>query len=156
MSAKNTPTQRTIAVNRKARFEYSIEEVFEAGIVLTGTEVKSIRQGNVSIGDAYASHKADEIWLINAYIAEYTSGNRYNHEPKRSRKLLLHRRQIQKLVGRLKTKGVTLIPLSLFFNKRGIVKISIGIALGKKQYEKRDAIKEREWKRQKERLLKRG
>ncbi len=141
-------------VNRKARFEYKIEETFEAGLVLTGTEVKSLRLGKASIQEAYATIYKEEAWLINSTIEEYKQGTRYNHEPKRQRKLLLKRREIKKLIGALKTKGVTLIPLKLYFNQRGIAKLQLGLATGKKQHEKRDAIKERDWKREQARLLK--
>ena len=134
-------TGSTIAFNRKARYEYTIEEEFEAGIVLTGTEVKSLRESKANIADAYAGPKDNEIWLINLHIAEYGHGNRFNHEARRPRKLLLHKKQISKLLGRLKVKGVTLIPLSLYFNKRGLAKVKLGIAIGKKLYEKRDTIK---------------
>jgi SsrA-binding protein len=143
----------TVAFNRKARFEYSVEEEFEAGIVLTGTEVKSLRKSKANIADAYAGAKEEEIWLFNAHIAEYAHGNRMNHEPKRPRKLLLHKKQISKLIGRLKVKGVTLVPLSLYFNSRGLAKIKLGIATGKKQYEKRDTIKKRDWERDKARIM---
>ena len=147
-------TGHTVALNRKARFEYTIEEEVEAGIVLTGTEVKSLRAGKANIADAYASSKEGEgIWLINAYIAEYGHGNRFNHEPTRPRKLLLHKKQISKLLGRLKVKGVTLIPLSLYFNKRGLAKVKLGLAIGKKLYEKRDTIKKRDWERDKARIM---
>lgn len=144
---------KDIAYNRKARFEYSFEEEFEAGLVLTGTEVKSLRAGKVQIADAYCAAKDGAIWLINAHVAEYPGGNRFNHEPTRPRKLLLHKKQIGKLIGRLKTKGVTLVPLSLYFNKRGIAKIKIALATGKKEYEKRDSIKDRDWKRDKARIM---
>lgn len=158
MAGKHTSTQsdtgHTVALNRKARFEYTIEEEIEAGIVLTGTEVKSLRAGKANIADAYAAVKeGDGIWLLNAYIAEYFEGNRFNHEPKRARKLLLHKKQINKLAGRLKVKGVTLIPLSLYFNRRGLAKIKMGIAVGKKSYEKRDVIKKRDWERDKARIM---
>ena len=144
---------QTVAINRKARFEYTIEEEMEAGIVLTGTEVKSLREGRVSINEAYAAAKNEEIWLINAHIEEYGHGNRANHEPRRLRKLLLHKKQVSKLLGRLKSKGVTLIPLSLYFNSRGLAKIKLGLATGKKQYEKRDTIKKRDWERDKARIM---
>jgi SsrA-binding protein len=144
----------TVAVNRKARFEYTLEDEFEAGLVLTGTEVKSLRTGRANIADAYAGERQGEFWLWNATIPEYAGGNRHNHEPKRARKLLLHKRQMNKLIGRLKNKGVTLVPLSLYFNSRGIAKIKLALAVGKKQYEKRETIKERDWKRQQSRLLK--
>jgi len=144
---------KTVALNRKARFEYTIEEEMEAGIVLTGTEVKSLREGRVSINEAYAAAKNEEIWLINAHIEEYGHGNRSNHEPRRPRKLLLHKKQVNKLFGRLKSKGVTLIPLSLYFNQRGLAKIKLGLAVGKKQYEKRATIKKRDWERDKARIM---
>lgn len=144
---------KTVAFNRKARFEYAIEEEIEAGIMLTGTEVKSLRTGRVSISEAYAAAKENELWLINAHIEEYGHGNRANHEPKRPRKLLLHRKQMNKLLGRIKTKGVTLVPLSLYFNRRGIAKVMLGLAMGKKQYEKRDTIKKRDWQRDKARII---
>jgi SsrA-binding protein len=144
---------KTISFNRKARFEYSIEEEFEAGIVLVGTEVKSLRQGKVNISDAHAGEKEDAIWIFNLNIPEYSGGNRFNHEPRRPRKLLLHKKQMKKLMGRVKTKGVTLIPLSFYFNSRGIAKIKLGLATGKKDYEKRDTIKKREWERDKARIM---
>ena len=142
------------AVNRKARFEYTIEETLEAGIVLLGTEVKSLRQGRVNIAESYASYKAGEIWLWNADIPVYTHGNRNNHEPRRGRKLLLSARQIKKLAGLLKVRGTTLIPLKLYFNKRGFAKLELAVAQGKKQYEKRETIKTRDWKRQQAKMLK--
>jgi SsrA-binding protein len=146
--------KKTVAVNRKARFEYAVEEVFEAGLVLMGTEVKSLRLGRANIADSYASHKDGEIWLWNADIPVYSHGNRYNHEPKRGRKLLLNERQIKKLIGELKVRGTTLIPLELYFNTRGFAKVAIAVARGKKQYEKREVIKQRDWKRQQGKLLK--
>lgn len=146
--------KKTVAVNRKARFEYAVEEVFEAGLVLMGTEVKSLRLGRANIADSYASHKEGEIWLWNADIPVYSHGNRYNHEPKRGRKLLLNERQIKKLIGELKVRGTTLIPLELYFNTRGFAKVAIAVARGKKQYEKREVIKQRDWKRQQGKLLK--
>ncbi len=157
MSGKNNATGKTtgsnIALNRKARFEFSVEEEIEAGIVLTGTEVKSLRAHKAQITDAYAGEKNGEIWLFNAYIAEYAGGNRFNHETNRPRKLLLHKKQIRKLLGKLKVKGVTLVPLSLYFNSRGLAKIKLALAMGKKQYEKRDTIKQRDWQRDKARIM---
>jgi SsrA-binding protein len=150
---KQQSTGGTVAYNRKARYEYTIEEEFEAGIVLTGTEVKSLRKGKANIADAYAVPKEDELWIINLDIAVYDHGNRFNHEARRPRKLLLHRKQINKLLGRLKVKGVTLVPLSLFFNSRGLAKIKLGLATGKKLYEKRDTIKQRDWQRDKARIM---
>lgn len=142
------------ALNRKARFEYAIEETLEAGIVLLGTEVKSLRNGRVNIADAYASIKGGEVWLWNVDIPVYTHGNRNNHEPKRGRKLLLNARQIKKLTGLLKVRGVTLVPLKLYFNSRGFAKVDLAVARGKTQYEKRETIKERDWKREQGKLLK--
>lgn len=144
---------KKVAINRRAGFEYVIDEVMEAGLVLLGTEVKSLRAGRANIADAYASHKNGEIWLWNAHIPEYAQGNRNNHEPTRGRKLLLRARQVQKLIGALKVRGVTLIPLEIYFNARGIAKLKVAIAHGKKQHEKREVIKEREWKRDQGRLL---
>lgn len=146
--------KKTVAVNRKARFEYAIGELMEAGLVLTGTEVKSLRNGRASIAEAYASHRGGEIWLWNADIPVYSHGNMQNHEPKRGRKLLLHEKQVKKLIGELKVRGTTLIPLELYFNKSGFAKVLLGVAKGKKQYEKRDTIKQRDWKRQQQKLLK--
>jgi SsrA-binding protein len=146
--------KKSVAVNRRARFEYAIEEVMEAGIVLVGTEVKSLRLGRANIADSYASHKEGEIWLWNAHIPEYSHGNRNNHEPNRGRKLLLNARQIKKLIGELKVRGTTLIPLELYFNTRGFTKIAIAVARGKKQYEKREVIKARDWKKEQGRLMK--
>lgn len=145
--------KRIVAENRKARFNYFIDETFEAGIVLTGTEVKSLRTGKANIGDAYASAETGELFLINSYIAEYEQGNRFNHEPRRPRKLLMHRRQIGKLLGQLKKGGATLIPLSLYFNDRGIAKLKLGLARGKKLHDKRETEKERDWEREKARLI---
>ena len=142
-----------ISLNRKARFEYTIEEELEAGIVLLGTEVKSLREGKCNIADAYAAEKNGEIWLLNAQIMEYAGGNRFNHEPRRPRKLLMHKKQIKKLLGRIKVKGTTLVPLKMYFNSRGIAKVKLGLAIGKKQYEKRDTIKARDWQRDKARIM---
>ncbi len=145
--------KRNVAENRKARFNYFIDETFEAGIVLTGTEVKSLRTGKANIGDAYASAETGELYLINSYIAEYEQGNRFNHEPRRPRKLLMKGRQIGKLVGQLKKGGSTLIPLRLYFNDRGIAKLELGLARGKKLHDKRETEKERDWQREKGRLM---
>lgn len=153
-ATKREAAKKSVAVNRRARFEYAIEEVFEAGLMLVGTEVKSLRLGRANIADSYASHKQGEIWLWNAHIPEYSHGNRNNHEPTRGRKLLLNGRQIKKLIGELKVRGTTLIPLELYFNSRGYAKIAIAVARGKKQHEKREVIKSRDWKREQGRLLK--
>ena len=145
---------RLVAQNRKARHNYFIDETIEAGIMLTGTEVKSLRDGRANIGDAYAAVKGGEIFLMNAHISEYSGGNINNHAPLRPRKLLLHKREIVRLIGALQRDGMTLVPLSLYFNARGIAKASLGLAKGKRQYDKRATIKEREWKRDKARMMK--
>jgi SsrA-binding protein len=143
---------RQVAQNRRARRDYFIEEKMEAGLVLTGTEVKSLRAGHANIREAYATEKGGEIWLHNAYIAEYAPG-RDNHEPRRPRKLLLHKRQIEKLIGGVQKEGMTIVPLALYFNDRGIAKLEIGLAKGKKQFDKREDEKKRDWQREKARLL---
>ena len=145
--------RRVVADNRKARFNYFIDETFEAGIVLTGTEVKSLREGRSNIVDAYATEENGEIWLLNSYIPEYHGGNRFNHEPRRPRKLLLNRREINKLLGTLKRGGVTLVPLSVYFNERGRAKVDLALGRGKQAHDKRASIKEREWGREKSRLM---
>ncbi|PCI32146.1 MAG: SsrA-binding protein [Alphaproteobacteria bacterium] len=151
---KSKSGSRTIALNRKARYNYFIEEDFEAGIVLTGTEVKSLRAGEVNITDAFAEAKMGEIFLINAYIKEYAMGNRFNHEARRPRKLLLHRREVNKIAAAIQRKGKTLVPLSIYFNAKNRVKVKIGLASGKKSHDKRATEKERDWNREKGRLMK--
>lgn len=153
MSGKKKSSGNTIAVNRKARYGYSIEEEIEAGLVLTGTEVKSLREGRASINEAYVAEKEGALWLVNATIAEYGAANRFNHDPRRPRKVLLHKRQMSKLAGRLKTKGVAVVPLRLYFNSRGLAKAMLGVAVGRKEYEKRDVIKKRDWQRDKARII---
>ena len=150
---KDDDPKRDVAVNRKARFNYEIGEVFEAGIVLTGTEVKSLRAGKATIAESYADARGGELWLVNANIPEYLQANRNNHEPRRARKLLLHRRQINKLIGAIEREGMTLVPLKLYFNKRGRAKMEIALARGKKLHDKRATIKKRDWSREKGRLL---
>jgi len=142
-----------VAQNRKARHEYFIEENFEAGMSLTGTEVKSLREGRSTIAESYVTERDGEVWLINATIPEYHSGNRNNHEPKRPRKLLLHNHQIRKLIGAIRREGRTVVPLQIYFNKEGRAKIEIALATGKKAHDKRHTIKERDWQRQRSRLL---
>ncbi|MBN8829637.1 MAG: SsrA-binding protein SmpB [Sphingomonadales bacterium] len=144
---------KTVAENRRARFDYSIEDVFEAGIVLQGTEVKSLRFGEGSITESYAEVKGDEIWLVNSNIPEFSHGNRYNHEPKRPRKLLLSGREIAKMHGAVARQGMTLVPLSVYFNERGKAKVELALAKGKNVRDKRDTMKERDWKREQGRLL---
>ena len=146
-------TRKIIAQNRKARHEYFIDEVMEAGIALTGTEVKALRAGRASIGESYATEIRGEMYWTGANIQEYEKGNRFNHPPVRNRKLLLKKREINKILGKLKTKGVTVIPLAVYFNERGRAKLELGLARGKKQYDKRDAIKHRDWDRRKSRVL---
>jgi len=137
---------KTVAVNRRARHEYALDETFEAGIVLTGTEIKSIRAGRVNLAEAYARIEKGEAWLIGAHIAPYEQGNRNNHEPTRTRKLLLHRDQIAELVGRTQAKGFTLVPLKLYI-RSGLAKLELGVGRGKKTYDKRRAIAERDARR---------
>jgi SsrA-binding protein len=148
--------QRVVAENRRARFDYFIEDKFEAGIALTGTEVKSLRQGEGSIAESYATFGGEEIWLINSHIPEYSHGNRMNHEPRRKRKLLLNKREIAKLHGAVTRQGLTLVPLSLYFNGRGRAKVELALARGKKAHDKRETVKERDWKREQQRLLRRS
>ena len=146
-------TRKIIAQNRKARYEYFIDEVMEAGIALTGTEVKALRAGRASIGESYATEIRGEMYWTGANIQEYEKGNRFNHPPVRNRKLLLKKREINKILGKLKTKGVTVIPLAVYFNEGGRAKLELGLARGKKQHDKRDAIKQRDWERRKSRVL---
>jgi SsrA-binding protein len=141
------------ADNRKARHNYFIEEVVEAGIMLTGTEVKSLRGGKATIGESYAHPKDGEIFLVNSYIPEYTEGNRFNHEPRRVRKLLLRKSQIAKLSQAVEREGMTLVPLKIIFNAKGRAKVELGLAKGKKLHDKRDTEKKRDWEREKGRLL---
>src|SRR4030043_989477 len=145
--------QKIVTVNRKAYHDYHIEDSIEAGLVLTGTEIKSIRGGRVNFKDAYARAENGEMWLVNAHIAQYPGGNRYNHEPTRPRKLLLHQREIADLSGEVLRKGYTLVPLKLYL-KKGIAKVELGLARGKKQYDKREAIAQRDDQRQIEQALK--
>lgn len=153
MAEKKEPTIKVIAENRKARFNYAIEDTVEAGIVLTGTEVKSTRNGKTTIAESYADSRGGEIWLVNANIPEYLQANRFNHEPKRPRKLLLHRKQINKLMGAVDREGMTLIPLKLYFNERGRAKLLLAVAKGKKLHDKREDEKKKDWEREKQRLM---
>jgi SsrA-binding protein len=153
MARQKGDGRKVVSENRKARHNYYIEEVIETGIMLVGTEVKALREGRANIAESYASAEGGEIWLINANIPEYSAGNIHNHEPKRNRKLLLHRRQIDRLTLAVQREGMTLVPLSLFFNERGFVKLELALAKGKKVHDKRDTEKERDWNRQKQRLL---
>jgi SsrA-binding protein len=153
MAAKAERRYKLAADNRKARFHYEIGEVFEAGIALTGTEVKSVRAGKATIAESYADARGGEIWLINATIPEYLQAHRFNHAPKRPRKLLLHRRQISKLIGAVEREGMTIVPLKLYFNDKGRAKIEIALARGKKLHDKRETEKRRDWDRERGRLL---
>lgn len=144
---------RLVAENRKARFNYEIEETFEAGIALTGSEVKSLRAGKANIAESYASEEGGEFYLINAHIAEYAQAARDGHAPTRPRKLLLHKKEIAKLIGATRREGMTLVPLKLYFTERGIAKVLLGLARGKKIYDKRETEKKRDWERQKGRLM---
>ena len=152
--AKKPDLDRTVvAQNRKARHNYFIEETMEAGISLTGTEVKSLRGGRSSIAEAFVTEDGGEAWLVNSDIPEYASGNRFNHERKRPRKLLLHRRQINVLIGAFQREGRTVVPLQVYFNEQGRAKVEIALATGKQAHDKRQSIKDRDWKRQRARLL---
>ncbi|MCE9508052.1 MAG: SsrA-binding protein SmpB [Alphaproteobacteria bacterium] len=151
---KEDPNSKTVAQNRKARFDYFIEDTMEAGIVLTGTEVKSLRGGQASINESYAGVHEGALYLLNAYIPEYTKAHiRLQHEVRRPRKLLLHKNQLDKLMSAVQRKGTTIVPLSIYFNKRGIAKVNLGVASGKKQHDKRQTEKKREWEREKSRIM---
>src|SRR3954463_3344540 len=140
--------KKIVAENRRARFDYAIDTTYEAGIALTGTEVKSLRFGEGSIAESYAEVSADGgVWLINSNIPEFSHGNRFNHEPKRPRKLLLHEREINKLHKGMSREGMTLIPMSVYFNSRGRAKVELALAKGKKLHDKRETVKDRDWKR---------
>jgi SsrA-binding protein len=144
---------KSVAENRKARFNYEIGEVVEAGIVLTGSEVKSLRLGKATIGESYADAREGAIWLINSNIPEYLQASRYNHTPKRPRKLLLHQRQIDKFASAIEREGMTLVPLKLYFNEQGRAKVEIALGKGKKMHDKRETLKKRSWDRERGRLM---
>ena len=156
MAGKNAPDKHNVvAQNRKARFNYAIEDSFEVGIVLQGSEVKSLRAGHASIAESYAEIKDEEVFLVNCNIPEYSTSAQYNsHSPSRPRKLLLHKRQIRKLLGKIKQKGYTLVPLALYFNARNKAKLELALAKGKNTIDKRETIKQRDWDRNKARILK--
>jgi len=145
--------KKIVAENRRARFDYAIEETYEAGIALTGTEVKSLRFGEGSIAESYAEVKDGEVWLINANVPEFSHGNRHNHEPKRPRKLLLNHREINKMFGAVARQGMTLVPLSIYFNGKGRAKVELALAKGRKAHDKREYQAEKDWKREQGRLL---
>ena len=144
---------KLIAENRRARFDYFLEETFEAGLVLTGTEVKALRLGRANIAESYASAEGREFMLINAYIPEYGPANRFNHEPKRHRKLLLHRKQIDRLIGAIQREGRTVVPTKLYFDDKGRAKLELAVAKGKKIHDKRQVEADRDWARDKARLM---
>ena len=153
MASKDDDGHKRIAENRRARFDYHIEETWEAGIELTGTEVKSLRAGQGSIAESYAEVKDGQVWLINSNLPEFSHGNRFNHEPKRARKLLLHEREIRRMHGAVARDGMTLVPLMIYFNSKGRAKVELALAKGKKAHDKRESIKERDWQRDKARLM---
>ena len=145
--------RRNIAENRRARFDYEILDTYEAGLSLTGTEVKSLREGRATINESYAGPSGNDLFLFNAYIPEYEAANRFNHETKRPRRLLMHRREINRLIGGVQREGMTIVPLRLYFNDRGLAKIQIGLGKGKKAFDKRETEKKRSWDRDKARIM---
>ncbi|MBO0905747.1 SsrA-binding protein SmpB [Jiella sonneratiae] len=156
MAKKKSTASNVAAENRKARFNYEIVDTLEAGLSLTGTEVKSLRDGKASIAEAYATEEQGELWLINSNLPEYLQANRFNHNPKRRRKLLVHKTQLNRLAGAVQKDGMTLVPLKIYFNDRGVAKLELAVARGKNAPDKRQTIKERDWNRQKQRILKEG
>lgn len=156
MSGADAGARRFVARNRKARHAYHVEDSVEAGLVLTGSEVKALREGRANIAEAYAKPEQGEIWLLNAHIPTYRQAGSRNHDPDRRRKLLLKKREISKLVGGAERQGMTLVPLNLYFNGRGIAKLELGLCRGKQRHDKRETQKTRDWERRKARLLRRG
>lgn len=150
---KPAPHGSIVAQNRKARHNYTIEETFEAGIVLTGSEVKSLRKGQCSMSESYAAERNGELFLFNSHIPEYAAASQFSHEPRAIRKLLLNKREIERLLGAIRKQGMTIVPLSVYFNPRGIAKIELGLAKGKDRRDKRQDTKDRDWKRQQARLM---
>jgi SsrA-binding protein len=150
---KETMNGKLIADNRKARHNYEFIETMEAGLQLVGTEVKSLRNGKANIGESYATEEGGELWLINSYIPEYLEANRFNHNPRRRRKLLLHKKQMAQLASAVNRDGMTIVPNRLYFNDRGVAKLQIALAKGRKSHDKREHDKERDWKREQGRLL---
>ncbi len=153
-SRKADPNSKVAAENRKARFNYEVLDTLEAGLALTGTEVKSLRGGHANIQESYASVEGGEIWLINSYLPEYLQANRFNHEPRRRRKLLVSKREMARLSQSVEREGMTLVPLKIYFNERGRAKLLLAVARGKKLHDKRETEKQRDWNREKGRLLK--
>jgi SsrA-binding protein len=156
MSKPDPERYKLAADNRKARYSYAITETLEAGIALQGTEIKSLRGGRATIGESYAGPMGNELFLFNAHIPEYLEANRFNHDVRRPRKLLLHRRQIDKLMGAIQREGYTVIPLKVYFNDKGRAKVELGLGKGKKLHDKRETEKTRDWNRDKARILKTG
>ncbi|WP_019995738.1 SsrA-binding protein SmpB [Aureimonas ureilytica] len=154
--AKKPARNNVAAENRKARFHYEIIDTLEAGLVLTGTEVKSLREGRATIAESYATEEGGEIWLINSNVPEYLQANRFNHEPKRRRKILVHAAQRNRLAGAVQRDGMTLVPLKIYFNDKGRAKLELAVAKGKNAPDKRETLKERDWNRQKQRVMKEG
>ncbi|WP_018184446.1 SsrA-binding protein SmpB [Kaistia granuli] len=152
-SGTGDPRYRLAADNRRARYDFEIGQTYEAGIMLTGTEIKSLRGGRSTIGDSYAAEKGGEVWLFNAYIPEYLQANQFNHETRRPRKLLLHKKEIARLSQAVQREGMTIVPLKIFFNEKGRAKVEIALARGKKQHDKRQTEKARDWNREKSRLM---
>ena len=153
MAAKAARTFKIVADNRKARYNYAIGETFEAGIMLTGSEVKSMRVGKASIAESYAGPRYGELYLWNAHIPEYAGAKHFGHEPRRPRKLLIRRRELSKLIGAVQRAGITIVPLSIYFNERGMAKVQLGVAKGKRKIDKRETEKQRDWQRDKARLM---
>jgi SsrA-binding protein len=156
MIVKSDPNSKLIAENRRARFDFAIEDDLEAGIILFGSEVKSLRQGGANIAESYANVENGELWLINGYIAPFTQAKTWGHEERRRRKLLVSAKELSRLWNATQREGMTLVPLKLYFNERGIAKLKLGVAKGKKLSDKRDTSAKRDWNRQKQRLLKQG
>jgi SsrA-binding protein len=153
---KSDPNSKVAAENRKARFNYEVLDTVETGLVLTGTEVKSLRGGHANIQESYASVEGGELWLINSFLPEYLQGNRFNHEPRRRRKLLVSKRELARMAQSVEREGMTLVPLKIYFNERGRAKLLLAVARGKKLHDKRETEKQRDWNREKGRLLKTG
>ena len=152
-AGRDDPNNKTVAENRKARFSYEVMDTLETGLVLSGTEVKSLREGHANIAESYASIEGGELWLINSYLPEYLQANRFNHEPRRRRKLLTSKRERAKLSQSTEREGMTLVPLKIYFNDQGRAKLLLAVARGKKLHDKRQTEKERDWNREKGRLL---
>src|SRR5688572_6094923 len=154
MAKAKEPPRKPAAINRRARFDYALGQTYDAGIVLTGTEIKALRGGKATIGESYATEKDGELWLINAYVPEYLEANRFNHETRRPRKLLLHKREIARLANAVTREGMTIVPLKIYFDDKGWAKIEIALGKGKKLHDKRETEKQRDWGREKSRIMK--